>query len=434
MRVELLAVGTELLLGDIINSNAAWLGQQLAAAGLDVYGSTVVGDNQARIGSAVGAALDRADAMVITGGLGPTQDDLTREALAGYAGVDLRRDAGLEHALRERYTGLGRRVPESNYRQADLPVGAIALPNDRGTAPGLRLILPSGSADPSGAQAAGPRVVYALPGVPHEMKAMFAAEVLPDLLARAGEPAAIVSRTLRTAGMWESAVAEALGGLVDSLEGSATATRAATIAFLAGGGQVRVRITAKAASREAAAAVIAPVEAEARRLLGDAVYGADADSLPAVVHRQLADRGASVAVAESLTGGGLGSLLSETPGASATYRGAIVAYATELKTTLLGVPADLLAEHGPVHGDVAVAMAAGVRARLDATYGVALTGVAGPEPADGARPGTVFVGLSGPGVSRYRALRLPGQREQVRLLAAVSALDALRRELREGRR
>ncbi len=418
----MLAVGTELLLGDIVNTNAAWLGRHLAAAGLDVYRSTVVGDNQARIGAAVATALREADALLITGGLGPTQDDLTRDALASFAGVELRRDDALERALRERYGTLGRRVPESNYRQADVPAGATPLPNDRGTAPGLRM---DGLVADS---AAGPRVVYALPGVPDEMTAMFTTAVLPDLLARAGEPATIVSRTLRIAGMWESAVAEALAGLVESLEGSAPVT----IAFLAGGGQVRVRITAKAATREQAEALIAPVEAEARRLLGNAVYGADADSLPGVVHRLLGERGASVAVAESLTGGRLGSLLSETPGASATYRGAVVAYATDLKTALLGVSAGLLAERGAVDGEVAIAMADGVRARLGATYGVALTGVAGPDPADGATPGTVFIGLAGPGGSRSVRLQLPGQRAQVRTLAAVSALDALRRELGEG--
>lgn len=414
MKVELLAVGTELLLGDIVNSNAAWLGQQLAGAGFDVYGSAVVGDNLARIGAAVRAALERADALVITGGLGPTQDDLTREALAAWAGVALVRDPELERALRDRFARLGRRMPEANYRQADVPVGAVPLPNGRGTAPGLRL-----------ARAGAPGVVYALPGVPHEMTDMFAAEVLPDLLRRAGQPSAIVSRTLRTVGMWESAVAEALSGLVDELD----QTSAATIAFLAGEGQVRVRITAKAPDGARAAEAIAPVEAQVRRLLGDAVYGADQDTLPGVVHRLLLERGATVAAAESLTGGGLGQLLSETPGASATYRGAIVAYLTEVKESLLGVPAGLLAERGPVDPDVATAMAQGVRERLGASYGVALTGVAGPDAADGVAPGTVYVGLSGPAGSRSTALRLPGQREQVRLLAAVSGLDALRRQL-----
>lgn len=412
MKVDLLAIGTELLLGDIVNGNAAWLGQQLAAAGLDVHGSAAVGDNTARIGAAVRVALDRADALIITGGLGPTQDDLTREALAAVAGAPIARDQGLERALRERFAALQRQVPVANYRQADLPVGAVALPNGNGTAPGLRLVIDGCP-------------VYALPGVPHEMEAMFRASVLPDLLNRAGEPAAIVSRTLRTAGMWESAVSAALGELNDRLDAAGNPT----VAFLAGGGQVRVRLTAKAASRDAAEALLAPVEEQARTALGDAVYGADEDTLPGVVHRLLLERGATVSAAESLTGGLLGSLLSETAGASGSYRGAVVAYATDLKADLLGIPAELLAARGAVDPDVAVAMALGVRKRLGSTYGLSLTGVAGPDPQDGVEPGTVYVGVAAPDGTDLRRLRLPGDRPRVRLLAAVAALDALRRYL-----
>ncbi len=413
MTVELLAVGTELLLGDIVNGNAAWLGQQLAAAGLDVFRSAVVGDNLARIGAAIHDALDRADALVITGGLGPTQDDLTREALATLAGVGLVRDAALERALRDRFTALGRRVPEANYRQADVPVGATPLANERGSAPGLRMGLLGG-------------VVYALPGVPHEMEAMFTSAVLPALLAGAEDRAVILSRVLRTAGMWESAVAEALSDLVDRLDDGGGNP---TIAFLAGGGEVRVRITAKAAGRGAAETLLAPVEAAARAALGTAVYGADDDTLASVLHGLLRRRGATVAAAESLTGGLLGAFLSETPGASDTYRGSVTAYATELKIALLGVPAELLKLHGAVHADVAVAMAEGVRRRLGASYALSLTGVAGPDAQDGVAPGTVYVGVATPDRAYARRLRLPGDRARVRQLAAVSALDALRREL-----
>ena len=412
MRVELLAVGTELLLGDIVNTNAAWLGQRLAAAGLDVTTSVVVGDNIGRIAAAVSAGLDRADAVVITGGLGPTQDDLTREALATLAGVELVRDAGLEHALRNRYAGWGRQVAARNYRQADRPAGADALPNERGSAPGLRLELAAG-------------VAYALPGVPHEMEAMFTASVLPALLDRAGEPAVIVSRVLRVAGMWESTVADALSGLVDALE----PTGNPTIAFLAGGGEVRVRITAKAASRTAAAALVHPVERTARSLLGANVYGADEDTLPSVVHRLLLERAATVAVAESLTGGLLGARLTEVAGSSATFRGGVVAYATELKEHLLGVPARTLEGAGAVSEAAAVAMAEGVRARLGSAYGLSVTGVAGPDEQEGKPVGTVFVGMAGPQGSAAAARRLSGDRARVRTLAAGVALDLLRRHL-----
>lgn len=412
MRVELLAVGTELLLGDIVNGNAAWLGQRLAAAGLDVQGSAVVGDNIGRIAAAVAAALGRADALVITGGLGPTQDDLTREALASVAGVELMRDPELERGLRDRYAGYGRGVSRLNYRQADRPTGAVALPNERGSAPGLHLQLPAGA-------------VYALPGVPHEMEAMFTASVLPDLLRRAGEPAVIVSRVLRVCGMWESAVAEALAGLVDHLEAAGNPT----VAFLAGRGEVAVRITAKAVDADCAAGLIEPVERRARAALGAHVYGADGDTLDAVVHGLLRGAGATVAVAESLTGGLLGARLTELGGSSETFRGGVVAYATELKSVLLGVPPAVLATDGAISAETAAVMAEGVRDRLGATYGLAVTGVAGPAEQEGAPVGTVYVGLAGPAGSVAVARRLSGDRGRVRALATGAALDVLRRHL-----
>jgi nicotinamide-nucleotide amidase len=412
MRVELLAVGTELLLGDIVNGNAAWLGRRLADVGLDVHGSTVVGDNVPRISAALRRGLELADGVLVTGGLGPTQDDVTREALASVAGVGLQRDRRLEEMLRRRYAELGRNVPDRNYRQADVPDGAYVLPNARGTAPGLRLEINN-------------VVVYAMPGVPHEMEAMFDSSVLPDLLTRAGQPAAIVSRVLRTAGMWESVVAERLAPLVDRLD----ATGNPTIAFLASGGQVAVRLTAKAADRGQAEELLVPVEQAARAALGSGVYGVDGDTLDGVVHRLLAAGGATVAVAESLTGGLLGAALTQLPGSSATFRGGVTAYATDLKETTLGVPAGLLASSGAVSGDVAQAMAVGVRDRLGATYGLALTGVAGPEEQDGQPVGTVWAALAGPEERLVRLLRLPGDRSRTRQLAVVSALDLLRRHL-----
>lgn len=412
MRVELLAVGTELLLGDIVNTNAADLGQRLAAAGLEVRTSVVVGDNVGRIAGAVSAALERADALVVTGGLGPTQDDLTREALAVVAGEELVRDPELERALADRYADAAREVPQVNYRQADRPASATSLPNDRGSAPGLRLELPAG-------------VVYALPGVPHEMAAMFTASVLPDLLRRAGEPAVIASRVLGVVGMWESAVAEALAPLVDSLD----AIGNPTVAFLAAEGLVRVRITAKAGDLVAARRLIEPVEETARAALGTSVFGADGETLASAVHLLLRNAAATVAVAESLTGGLLGARLSELAGSSTTFRGGLVTYATDLKVTLLGVPAETLQRAGVVSADTAVAMAEGARCALGATYGLSLTGVAGPDEQEGRPVGTVYAGLAGPGVGLAVHRRLPGDRGRVRTLATVSALDLLRRQL-----
>lgn len=410
MRVELLAVGTELLFGDIVNTNAAWLGQRLAEAGLDVTTSVVVGDNVGRIAEAVTVALGRADALVVTGGIGPTQDDLTREGLAAAAGVDLVRDPGLEELLRARFTALRRDVPEMNYRQADLPSGATSIPNQRGSAPGVRIEIGGG-------------VAYALPGVPHEMQRMFADDVLPDLLRRGGQPACIVHRVLRTAGMWESAVAAALADQVDRLERDG----GVTVAFLASAGQTRVRLTAKAPTQEEALARIAPEEAAARAALGNAVYGADDDTLDGVVADLLRKRSATVAVAESLTGGMVGAELTKAAGASDVFLGGVVAYDTAVKRSLLGVPDGVPA----VSAESAAAMAEGVRDRLGATYGLATTGVAGPTEQDGQPVGTLHLGLAAPGGTTTRSLRLPGDRTLNRGFAVVAALNLLRLHLSE---
>lgn len=415
MKAEVVAVGTELLLGDVVNGNAATIGRVLADAGIDVIRATAVGDDEETIVDAIRSALARAESVLVTGGIGPTQDDLTREAIAAAAGVELRRDEELAEALLARYAALGRRgraLPAMNLRQAELPVGASAIPNPKGTAPGVRMELAGG-------------VVYALPGVPHEMAAMLQESVLPDLLARADAPTAIVSRTLHTAGMWESAVAEALSDLHQRLAGTPGAP---TLAWLAGKGQTRVRITARTSTREQALAQIAPVEAEIRARLGIAIWGVDDQTLPGVVHELLSTRGATVAVAESLTGGLLGAALTETPGASTTFRGGITAYASALKASLLGAdPGEPV-----VSASTAAAMAAGARERLGATYGLALTGVAGPEEQDGQPPGTVHLALAGPDGGEARLLRLPGDRARVRQLAVTSALDLLRRHLVSG--
>ncbi|OAA24764.1 competence/damage-inducible protein cinA [Frankia sp. EI5c] len=419
MRAELLAVGDELLYGDIVNGNAAWLGGQLADVGVQVSTSTVVGDVIADIATAISVALGRADAVVITGGLGPTQDDLTREGIAQAAGVGLRRDEAQEALLRRRFTEMGRArgaggrgVPEMNFRQADLPVGAQPLPNVPGTAPGVQMEIGSG-------------VVYAMPGVPFEMQDMFTRSVLPDILRRAGEPAVVVHRVLRTAGIWESMVAEALAEEVSRLEPLGNPR----IAFLASGGQTRVRITARAGDRAAADELIAPVEAAARAALGPALYGVDDESLEQVVLDLLRSRGATLAVAESMTGGLLAGRISDVPGSSAVLRGGVVAYATDVKNSALGVEAALLESHGAVSPETAAAMAVGVRERLGATYGLATTGVAGPSEQEGKPVGTLHVGLAGPDGSATRSLRLPGDQRRVREFAVVQALDVLRRVL-----
>lgn len=425
VEVEVLAVGDELLAGDITNGNAAWLSSRLADAGVPVTRHVTVADDVDVIAAAVLESLGRVAAVVVTGGLGPTQDDLTREGLALAAGVGVRREPGLEAALRAAFSSRGRTVPEMNYRMADLPVGASSIPNPTGAAPGVLLELPG----PGG----GPGVVYALPGVPGEMRAMVEASVAADLVARMPAPQAVVARTVRTAGLWESEVAQAMAPEVER----ARSAGGPVVAFLASGGQTRVKVTGTAPTVTEAEALVAPVVAFARRVLGDAVVGGGVggagavvvdDSLEGVVVAMLRARGETLAVAESLTGGLLAGRLTDVAGASDVFVGGVTAYATRLKGSLLGVAPDVLAREGAVSPVTAVAMARGVRERLGSSWGLATTGVAGPSEQEGHPVGTVHVALAGPsGAVVTKALTLPGDRGHVRLLAVVAALDVLRR-------
>ena len=420
MRAEIVAVGTELLLGDIVNGNAAWLGHELAAIGVDVEQTTVVGDNIERIASILAHASARSDVVIVTGGLGPTQDDLTREALAQLAGSPLERDPELEAALVARYQAVGRPdFARNNLRMADRPRAAVALPNAAGTAPGLRLVH-------------GDVVLYALPGVPTEMREIFTAWVRDELAERAGRGSVLLSRQFHTVGIWESEVAQRLADIDAELD----AVGNPTLAYLASQGQTLVRVTAKAASVDEATALIDAVDLRVRAALGDVIYGVDDETLESVVQTALLRAGATVATAESLTGGLLSAALTTISGSSATCRGGVVAYATDAKRSLLGVPASLLAERGAVDADVALAMAAGCRDAFGATYGIATTGVAGPTEQDGKPVGTVFIAIVGPddaeqahGVRVVRELRLRGSRERIRQAAVTTALDILRRLL-----
>ena len=401
MNGAVLAVGDELLLGDIVNSNAAWLGEQLAAAGVQVVHSAMVGDDVARLATALRRAIEDADVVVLTGGLGPTVDDLTRDAVALVAGRPLRRVSAIEDQLRDRFAAYGFAMQDVVLKQADVPQGAEALDNPVGTAPGLWLEI-------DGA------IVVALPGPPHEMRAV-AELVLPRLAERSGTR--VVTRTLRCAGLGESAVAELV-------EAATTVPAGVALAYLAGGAIVRVRFTTAGDP-----AVLEPLVAACAGALGDAVWGYDDDSLDGVVHALLAGRGESVAVAESLTGGLLSATLSQRPGSSATYRGGLVVYATDLKGSLAGVPEALLATHGAVAAETAEALAFGARSRLGATWGISVTGVAGPSEQEGKPVGTVHIALAGPSGSQVRTVRLPGDRDRVRLLTVTAALDLLRRAL-----
>ena len=408
MRCEVVAIGTELLLGTVVDSNSSWIGEQLALTGIDCLRSTRVGDNHDRMVACLREALERADAVICCGGLGPTQDDVTREAIAEVMGADLVRDDAVVDVIRELFESRGRRMPENNLRQADVPAGATVIPQTRGTAPGL--ICPVGD-----------KVVYAVPGVPHEMRDMVERAVLPDLRRRSGDTSTIVSRTLRTWGESESGLAELLDHRLRALDDDPTAT----IAFNASGIEgLKVRITAKGADAATAWAAVEAEEHQVRALLGDLVFGVDDETMEHAVGSLLLVRGWTLGLAESVTGGLVASRIVSVPGASRWFRGSIVSYASQVKHDLLGV------EAGPVVSESAAAqMASGARRVLGADAGLGVTGVAGPDTQDGEPVGTVFFASDLAGDVDVRRIQLPGDRERIRQFATISALDALRHRL-----
>lgn len=420
MRAELVAIGSELLLGDSVDTNSAWIGARLAEIGVDVHRHTTVGDNVDRMAAALAEAAGRADVVVVTGGLGPTQDDLTREAVARVADVGLERREELVEHVTEYFARHGRTMPASNLRQADVPVGARIL-DPVGTAAGFAIEVPG---------AGEPTTVYCLPGVPREMMAMLDRQVIPELVERGGL-ATTVSRVVRTTGMAESAVAELAAELNDRLDAAGNPT----IAFLASGGETKVRVTGKAATREEALALVDPVVSELVSLLGGGVAGIDDEGSEHAVAALLLASGWTLAVAESVTGGGLGARLVRVPGASRWFRGGLVTYATDTKSSLAQVDASLLEAEGPVSERTALALAHGARERLAADVGLAVVGVAGPDPQGGQPVGTVCVASVLPdGQERSRLVRLPTDgRAEVQEWAAGAALDHLRRRLARTR-
>lgn len=408
LRCDVIAVGTELLLGQITDTNSAYIGEQLALSGIDSLRQVKVGDNRGRIVWELQLALERADAVVVCGGLGPTHDDITREAIAEVMGVPLELDEAVAERIRHMFEARGRHMPENNLRQAMVPAGATVIAQTRGTAPGL--ICPVGT-----------KVVYATPGVPHELYEMLDRAVLPDLRRRSGDSAAIVSRMLRTWGESESGLNERLEPFIERLDVPGNPT----LAFLASGWEgLKVRLTAKAPSVADATVLLDAAEAEIRAELGQLVFGVDGDTMESAVLDLLRSQGLSLGLAESVTGGLVAARLTAIPGASDVLRGSIVSYASDVKYELLGVP------EGPVvSAEAAVAMASGARRVLGADIGLALTGVAGPAEQEGQPVGTLHIGLAiGEGVEAV-TLRLPGQREQMRQFSVISSLDLLRRRL-----
>ena len=415
MRCDVVAVGTELLLGQIVDTNSAWLGEQLAANGIDSLLQVKVGDNLGRVESVLRATLAAADAVIVCGGLGPTHDDLTREAIAAVMGAELREDRVVAEVITNMFASRGRYMAANNLRQAMVPDGATVIPQTRGTAPGLICPVDLGGVD---------KVVYAVPGVPHEMKEMVERAVLPDLRRRAGDTGVIVSRTLRTWGESESGLNERLDPLIAKLDEAGNPT----LAFLASGWDgLKVRLTAKAATDAEAGALLDQWDAEVRSVVGEHVFGVDDETMESATLALLRARGLTLALAESVTGGLVAGRLTAVPGASDVLRGAVVSYASDVKFDLLGVP------EGPVVSEAAAAaMAIGVRAVLGADVGLALTGVAGPTEQDGMPVGTLCAGIDDGRSVTTRTFRLPGQREQMRQMSVITALDFLRRHLVAG--
>ncbi len=428
MRIEIVAVGTELLLGQITDTNSTWMGEHLAAIGVASHFHQAVGDNHERMVLAFRTALARSDGVIVCGGLGPTHDDITRDAIAEVMNVALRRDEEVVERIRTMFRARGRDMPDSNLRQADVPEGATIIPQTKGTAPGL--VCPVGH-----------KVVYAVPGVPYEMSDMFERAIAPDLLRRmaeAGETTGVIaSRVIRTWGMSESGLAETLADYIGRLDvaapdpaGRGDLPAPATVAFLASGIEgIKVRVTVRADDDTTATDRLDAEEAVIRGILtdaaGDVVFGVDDEAIEDAVAGVLLAEGLTLALAESLTGGLAASRLVNVPGASRWFRGSVVSYASEVKFNVLGVP------EGPVVSEAAArAMAEGARRVLGADVGLAMTGVAGPDPQDGQPPGTVFVGVARPGhETSSHAFTVPGDRDRVRQYATIAALDLLRRTI-----
>jgi len=422
MRANILSVGNELVTGQVIDTNAAHIAGMLARHGVAVAEHCTVNDEVAPIRDAIVRLAGQCEVLVVTGGLGPTRDDLTRQGLAEAMGVDLFTDPQCLRDIEEHFRRRGWPMAESNRRQALMPRGAEALRNAVGTAPGM-------AARVGGCQ------VFVLPGVPGEMRHMLAEHVEPRL---PGGGAVIVHRSVHTFGLGESGVGAKIADLMDRDANP-------TVGTTASAGMVSIRITARGDGAEHAEALAGGVIDEVTARLGELVVGADDQTMGAVVGRLLVERGATLAAAESCTGGLIGKMVTDVPGSSRYFLGGVVAYSNAVKQSLLGVPPELIDAHGAVSEPVAAAMAEGVRRSLGSDYGLAVTGIAGPDGGSEEKPiGTVCVALAGPGFgdlppgqaglspaagSQTHTVRLGGDREAVRLRAALNAMNMLRLEL-----
>src|ERR671911_285343 len=407
---EIVTIGTEMLLGDLVDTNTGWLSARLATLGVGVYRHTTVGDNRDRIADALKEAASRADLVITTGGLGPTSDDLTNECLAAVAGREMVEYPEARAHVDEMFSRFGRTPTANNYKQALFPKGTRLIPNPLGTAMGALL-----EADGT--------LFATLPGVPSEMRGMFEETLEP--LIRERSDGSIISKTLWFAGIGESALAEKVQEFLDATD--------PTVAPLAGQGKVRLRITTRAATEKEAQEKIAPVEKELIARLSGYYFGEDNDTLEGAVGRLLLERGAPLALAESCTGGLLAKRLTDMPGSSAFFGEGLVTYSNESKERLLGVPHALIMEHGAVSEPVAREMAEGARRNSGADYGLSVTGIAGPDGGTEEKPvGLVFVGISDPEDTSAEKLDLTAwarSRDSIRERSANRAFDLLRHRL-----
>lgn len=406
MRAEILSCGTELLLGHITDTNATYLAQSLAVLGIDLYFVSQVGDNQGRIVETLQRAMQRSDLIIMTGGLGPTEDDLARESISALLGETMQVDPGLEAHLRGMFAKMGVTMPERNVKQASLIPSAKSLPNPVGTAPGWWVEKDR-------------HIIVAMPGVPREMYRMWENEVLPRLSPFTG--GMIFTRILRVSGMGESWVEERLGDLIHETN--------PTLATYAKTDAIDVRITAKAPTQEEAERQVTEMEARVRPLLGSYVFGTDKETLASVVGRLLQERKQTLAVMESLTGGLLGSTITDVPNSSNYFVGGLVTYSTEMKAQM-GVPRELLEQYGAVSEQTARAMAHAIRKQLGADFGIGITGVAGPTQQEGKPIGTVYIAVEGPiGLVTAKGPGWRASREDNKRLSVQAALNLLRRFL-----
>jgi nicotinamide-nucleotide amidase len=412
MTVEVLCIGTELLLGNITNGNARWLAEQLAALGLVHLRQEVVGDNRERLIAAVREASGRCRVLITTGGLGPTPDDLTTEAIAAAFDTPLVEHPEVWADIQAKLSARGRPIVASNRKQALVPEGAQVLPNPTGTAPGMIWTPLPGF------------TVLTFPGVPSELHAMWQGTAVGWLRDAGLAEGVFASRMLRFWGVGESNLAEQVADLLEQSN--------PTVAPYAGAGEVKLRLTARAADAAAAEALLAPVEAEIRARTGTLCYGTGDDSLASVVLQRLRARGETLAVAESCTGGGIGAALAAVPGASDVFLGGVIAYANSVKQQLLGVPAADLEAHGAVSDPVACAMAQGARRATGATWAIAVTGIAGPGGGSDAKPvGLVHIAIAGPQGVRSEGVRFGATRGRrwIQTLTTGEALNRLRLQL-----